>query len=242
VSEAGELLAWDSEFFGVPTGRVLGDTLDAARVSEIDDWARGRGVKLLYFRARSDDPATARVAEEAGFRLVDVRMTFEREVVGAPAPLAAGIRAYAAGDLAAVRAIARTAYVDSRFYADGRIPRERCDALYDRWTVQACDGGAARVLVAEEAGRVVGYVTCDLSRDGSGAIGLIGVDEQFRGRGIGRRLVEGAVAWAAERGQARLIVVTQGRNVGAQRLYQRCGFVTLAVELYFHKWYDPPAR
>jgi dTDP-4-amino-4,6-dideoxy-D-galactose acyltransferase len=241
VSEPGEFLAWDSEFFGVPTGRVRGDTLDAARVSQIDVWARGRRISWLYFLARSDDPATVRLAEEAGFRLVDVRMTFERDV-GVAVPPVSGIRAFAAGDMVALRMIARGAFTDTRFYADGHIPRERCDDLYDRWTVRSCEGASDRVLVAVAGGRAVGYVTCDLNRAGRGTIGLIGVAEDFRGRGIGQRLVEGAVAWAAERGLARLSVVTQGRNVGAQRLYQRCGFMTAAVELYFHKWYDPPAR
>src|SRR5206468_8063863 len=114
AGESCDLLAWDTEFFGVTIGRVRGDTLDAGRVAEIDAWAGGRGVRLLYFLARSDDPATTRVAEEAGFRLVDVRMTLERDVGGAPPPLAVGTRPYVVGDLAALRAIARTAYVDSR--------------------------------------------------------------------------------------------------------------------------------
>jgi hypothetical protein len=33
-------------------------------------------------------------------------------------------------------------------------------------------------------------------------------------------------------------VVTQGRNGAAQRLYQRCGFVTHALDLWYHKWYS----
>jgi len=32
-------------------------------------------------------------------------------------------------------------------------------------------------------------------------------------------------------------VVTQGRNYGAQRMYQRCGFVTRTTELWYHKWF-----
>jgi hypothetical protein len=31
-------------------------------------------------------------------------------------------------------------------------------------------------------------------------------------------------------------VVTQARNVPAQRLYQKCGFITRSVELWFHRW------
>jgi ribosomal protein S18 acetylase RimI-like enzyme len=33
-------------------------------------------------------------------------------------------------------------------------------------------------------------------------------------------------------------VVTQGRNVAAQRLYQRAGFVTASTQLWYHRWLD----
>jgi len=32
-------------------------------------------------------------------------------------------------------------------------------------------------------------------------------------------------------------VVTQGHNLAAQRLYQRCGFLTHSIKFYYHKWF-----
>jgi len=32
-------------------------------------------------------------------------------------------------------------------------------------------------------------------------------------------------------------VVTQGRNLAAQRLYQRNGFVTASLQLWYHRWF-----
>jgi hypothetical protein len=34
-------------------------------------------------------------------------------------------------------------------------------------------------------------------------------------------------------------IVTQGRNLSAQRVFQRAGAHVAAVELWFHKWYQP---
>jgi hypothetical protein len=34
-------------------------------------------------------------------------------------------------------------------------------------------------------------------------------------------------------------VVTQGRNSKAQRLYERCGFLTRSVQLWYHRWFMP---
>ena len=59
-----------------------------------------------------------------------------------------------------------------------------------------------------------------------------------RGRGGGSALVQGALAWFADRGVTQVLVVTQGRNVGAQRLYQKAGFLTRKVELWYHRWFD----
>lgn len=56
--------------------------------------------------------------------------------------------------------------------------------------------------------------------------------------GVGGSLVrqalrEDAAAWEARR----LGVATQGRNVQAQRLYQRCGFFTRSLGLSYHRWF-----
>jgi len=54
---------------------------------------------------------------------------------------------------------------------------------------------------------------------------------------IGEMLVRGAVAWCADAGLARSMLYTQARNVASQRLFQRLGFRTAAVDLWFHKWF-----
>jgi ribosomal protein S18 acetylase RimI-like enzyme len=138
--------------------------------------------------------------------------------------------------VARLRAIARASHGDTRFYADERFPRERCGELYDTWIRRSCEGWADAVLVVERNDAPAGYVSVH-RRDGSGSIGLIGVAEEQRGRGVGEALVRGALAWCAGEELARCTVVTQGRNVGAQRLFQRCGFRTSEVDLWFHRWF-----
>ncbi len=44
--------------------------------------------------------------------------------------------------------------------------------------------------------------------------------------------------WLSDLDFDRVNVVTQGKNIPAQRAYQRCGFITRSVELWFHKWFD----
>jgi ribosomal protein S18 acetylase RimI-like enzyme len=231
-----ELLAWDTDFWGVPIARVLQPTMGSDERARIDDWAREHGVACLYFLARGDDPSTIRVAEDGGFRLVDVRVELVRRAKGMKGP---PLRLAEPQDVEALRSIARVAHTDSRFYADPNFTDERCGDLYALWIERACAGWADAVLVAHEDGLPVGYMSCRLTGPGGrGSLDLLGVDESVRGRGIGASLVTASVAWLRGRGLRDVGLFTQGRNVGSQRLFQRLGFRTTSLGLWFHKWYD----
>jgi dTDP-4-amino-4,6-dideoxy-D-galactose acyltransferase len=233
LSEPAELLPWDSEHFGVRIARAAAGGLDPGK---LDRWCGEHAVDCVYLLADAEDRDTLAGAAAAGFAVVDVRLTFDRPAPAAPAAAAEGVRPAHADDLPALRAIARRAYTDSRFYFDRRFPRQRCDALYERWIERSVDGGADAVLVGETDRRAAGYVTCLRGDAGTGSIGLVGVAEAARGRGLGGRLVAAALGWFAGQGVERVEVVTQGRNVAAQRLYQAHGFRTRRVEVSFHRW------
>lgn len=234
-----EFLPWDSEFFGLRVGRVIRRSLDPGYLDAVRRWRREQDVACLYFLASSDDPSTVRLAEDAGFRLVDVRITFQRPLDDlSPTRERRTIRPCTAKDLDALRAVARTNHRHSRFYFDERFAPERCDDLYGRWLEESLRGFADAVWVADHDGEVAGYLTVHRRRDGTGDIGLVGVSESARGRGVGSRLLEETLRWAASEGLSRMDVVTQGRNLGAQRFYQRQGFTTRSLELWYHGWSD----
>lgn len=235
-----ERLDWDSRFFGFSVARVRGGAMTPALSEAVDAWCASEGISCLYFVARADDPCTTRTAEDAGFRLVDLRMTFEQRIRAGATDLlaAAGLRPARPEDLPVLRPIARVSYRHTRFHFDEHMPKEASDRLYEVWLDVSVGGWAEEVLVVESDGRPSGYITCHLHRERSeGSIGLVGVAESGRGRGLGRRLVEGALGWFASKGLESVSVVTQGRNVAAQRLFQQCGFLTRSIELYYHKWY-----
>jgi ribosomal protein S18 acetylase RimI-like enzyme len=86
--------------------------------------------------------------------------------------------------------------------------------------------------------KAVGYITCDIENNRRiGRISLVGVDESAARMGIGSSLVYSALNWFYKEKIPKVIVITQGRNYDAQRLYQKCGFKTISVQLWYHKWF-----
>jgi len=113
-------------------------------------------------------------------------------------------------------------------------------SLYAIWIARDYADPSTTALVARSPeNRPLGFCfTPSQGRGGGCQISLVGVDESARGQGTGQALIEGALAWAIQRGASLVSVITQGRNVRAHRLYQRTGFLSRAVELWYHKWYS----
>lgn len=228
-------LPWDSAFFGVSIARLEGDRLTAPRAEEALEWCAHQRVACLYFLADPSDPVTVRVARQYGFDFVDIRVTLERRPPLSDGVDDATIRPARPDDLEALRAIAREAHTDSRFFFDGRFPVDRCRELYATWIDRSCREAPEGVLVAVHEGRAAGYLACTVG-EGTGRIGLVGVASTARGAGLGHGLVSAALGWCAARHAQQVSVVTQGRNVPAQSLYQGHGFRTSKVELWYHRW------
>ncbi len=234
-----EFLEWDSKFFGRRIGRVNGSRLSEELVSQIEGWCGRHRIECLYFLADATDGLTVRSAQANMFRFVDVRVTMDLrvEAIGDDKSAQAKVRDAGEDDIPKLRELARDSHRDTRFYYDGNFSDSECDKLYEEWIEKSCRGWADRVLVAEERGELCGYLTCHLRNAGSGQIGLVGVSEKARGKGIGIELLSSAIQWFAKKEAENVSVVTQGRNVRAQRFYQRCGFATRSVEYWFHRWF-----
>jgi len=233
-----ERLAWDSAFFGFEIGRAATEEMTPGTARALAAWAREHGVRCLYYLCAAADARSVRCAEREGYRLADVRVVFERALPGDPIPDAppGRIRPWRPDDLPALRAIAAGTLSGTRFHQDRGFPAGRARALYEEWVTRSCDGFADAVFVVEQDGAAAGFVTCHL--DGTrGRIGLIAVDASAQGRQLGRLLIGAALRFFAQAGRASAEVATQAHNVRAQRLYQRCGFLTASVHLWYHRWF-----
>jgi dTDP-4-amino-4,6-dideoxy-D-galactose acyltransferase len=237
------LLPWDTEFWGFPVARLNPSAPDAAAMREALAWCSERGVRCLYLLADGGCPRTLALAHERGFRFVDIRVELTLPLAGpawaAAASGGARVRPAVAADLPALRRLAAVSHHDTRFFKDDRFDACRAAELYGEWiardlrrhTVFVCDAPS-------QTGEPCGYVSCE--RDGEaaeGRIGLIAVAAAHKGAGLGTALLAAAIGWFSDAQATSARVVTQGTNVAALRLYERCGFRTSGVNVWFHKWF-----
>jgi ribosomal protein S18 acetylase RimI-like enzyme len=54
-------------------------------------------------------------------------------------------------------------------------------------------------------------------------------------------MMHACVEWFRKKEISRISVVTQGRNVLANRFYQKHGFILRSAECWYHKWFTENA-
>lgn len=243
--ELCQFLEWDTEFFGRRIARVNGHRLDPSRAAAIQVWCEANAIDCLYFLAEGDDPQTIHLAEAEGFRLMEVRLIYDRSLkdwdplTRPKAPAGISTRPARPEDVPALLPIARTSYVDSRFYFDSNFPEEQWQNYYATWVTKSCSGGAPVALVAEKDGEIVGYITGQIDKENpqTGIYELTGVAHEARQAGVGHELFRAGLDEFVRLGVTYVWLATQGRNIPTQRMVQRNGFATRACQLYFHKWF-----
>lgn len=227
-------LEWDTSFFGFSVARC-----DPSSVAQLEAGlaaAQRDAVTCMYVLVEAEDQTLVhRLMREPNASCVDLRLTLSmkpRDVLRAEEPPELAHE----DDLEWLEPLAREAHVDARFFADWRFEEARARDLYATWIRRSVAGWAQRVFTVRRDGRALGYVTAHLD-EGVGRIGLVAMSPAARGLGLGTRLLRQALCWFDEQGVERVEVVTQGRNVAAQRLYQHHGLRTTRAQLWYHVWW-----
>lgn len=109
---------------------------------------------------------------------------------------------------------------------------------YGQYLISQISNPNSVVMVAEQAGSVVGYVYADIEttswRDLRGPCGFVHdvyVDESARQKGIGRDLMRAALDWIRSRGRSQVVLWTKTRNDHAQHLFAELGFRPTMTEM-----------
>jgi mycothiol synthase len=213
----------DPEFRRNGLGTILLDRILDGAEPEIAGWAHG------------DHPASRILAARAGLEAVRTLYQLRMPV---PAPGADGpatidgivIDAFRPGidDEAWVELNAR---VFSGHPEQGSITLEDLRArMAEPWF------DAGDFLVARHDGTVVAYNWLKIERpDEPGEIYVVGVDDAYAGRGLGRALMHRAFDRLRERGVTTAALYVDADNVGAVHLYRSLGFADHTVDVQYRR-------
>lgn len=118
------------------------------------------------------------------------------------------------------------------------IQVEHPETGYGRFLVSQISSPTSLVMVAEDAGTVIGYVYAGVEgtnwmelRGPCGVVHDVYVDEAARGLGAGRGLLDAAIAWIRSQGRSQVVLLTKTRNERAQRLFASLGFRPTMIEM-----------
>jgi L-amino acid N-acyltransferase len=152
------------------------------------------------------------------------------------------IREATAADLEPIRAIYNQAVAETTSTWDHQ---QRTSADHQHWFDVKQDAGFP-VLVAEDAGEVIGYASYGLFRPHAGYAWTmehsVYVRPSHQRQGIGRALLERLIPIARERGVHALVGGLSADNVGSLALHASLGFAEVArmpqVGRKFDRWLD----
>jgi dTDP-4-amino-4,6-dideoxy-D-galactose acyltransferase len=226
-----QYLVWDSDFFGYKIGELRAFSNLDNHLQE----AKNEGYKLIY--AKSQDIKTHDDYIKAGGKLVDEKITFSRSVPQIQIPQPINIKLYEQQTVSKnLLDLAIQSGIYSRFKLDTNFKNHEFEKLYTAWIENSVKKQIAEyVIISEIQGKIVGLLTLGIKNDRAD-IGILSVDERFRGHGIATQLMNKAFLESEKLLQTRIQVVTQKANKQACSFYKKLGFEIEKTENIYHFW------
>jgi N-acetylglutamate synthase-like GNAT family acetyltransferase len=194
-------------------------------LAELEKSAAELGYEWLYLDTTDEMHSAQRLYQRSGYQACErynenpQASIFLRK----PLPAALQLREFKTGDEAAFCEL-NEAWIHKYFQLEEK----------DRQTLRQPEkyilSQGGHIFIAERGGRAVGCCALIRMPDGAFELSKMGVAEEERGRGIGRRLLEYVVAEARRSGVKRLYLETNKKLANAIHLYESIGFVHLPPE------------
>jgi dTDP-4-amino-4,6-dideoxy-D-galactose acyltransferase len=233
-----EFLEFDTRIFGFKVAKILPSKIKPIELQNILEALRLEEVKLVYWASDEKDENIQKAAAMSGV-LADRKVTYFMTVEQAQNNLKqdSHITEYChTKPNNELLALAFTVGENSRFKTDKRISEAVRKNIYGNWMENSTNHKIANhVLVYSKDNVIAGMITLG-EKNNRGDIGLLAVNKDYQGLGIGSSLVFAAQKQFIKKGYKNLQVVTQIQNTSACRLYERCGYVEEKVENFYHFW------
>ena len=236
AADLGRLLGMDAGYLS----RLVGGLESEGLVERAADADHGRRLVLRLTAAGRDEFARMNAASAAEVEaliaglgdagraeLAGAMARVEALLGGTPTPRAFVLRDPEPGDLGVVITAQARLYT-AEYGWDGTFEGMLADIVAA--FIRSADRADQRCWIAEADGRIVGSVMVVRGDETTAQLRMLYVDAAARGMGLGRRLVDEAIRFAAARHYGRMILWTNDILVSARRIYEAAGFHLVAEE------------
>jgi RimJ/RimL family protein N-acetyltransferase len=235
------VVPWDTEIFGFPVAQI--DRLAITDDRCVDDamrkllsWLDSRSVRMASCRLDSRALRESMLLEQHGFRFVEIVYSPKLAPLRIIADTDDGlvIERATGADLAAIEAIAGSAFETGRYRLDWRIDPAASDRRYRAWVRNSFADSRQEVLKATVAGALAGFFIVEVRSDGSVYWHLTAIAPSMQGKGLGKRLWASMVRRHHEAGLTRIETTISAHNPPVMNIYAALGFRFGAARATFH--------
>ncbi|MDD2984922.1 GNAT family N-acetyltransferase [Flavobacterium sp.] len=218
-------LDWDSDFFGIEVGELFTNSTNFVVNSDFD---------LIY--VKSDIKTDVEITSfEKSF--TENKVVYQKDLV------------LVNDSNSAIKEISEIEYSieelyelafesgkHSRFKLDYKIEKHKFFELYELWVVNSLNKKFAdEVLIYKEDSKIIGFVSYKIT-DTFATIGLIAVNLNHQGKGIGKGLIHQVENKLIQKNIFELRIPTQESNVQACFFYEKLGYEKFQITIINHFW------
>lgn len=229
-----ERLDWDSTFFNYNVGRIIVNENQSINLSEF--LLDSKKYKLVYIFSKLS-------LHNELFKLVDEKVVLHQELSSNSCDLPSDFFTIKSFDKLIhnrqeLEKLALESGIYSRFNIDKNFKSGEYNKLYLKWIALSIEEKLAFdiIIATDKNETIVGFVTLNKKSENLVDIGLVAVSDGFRGKGIGKSLMNYALNKSFELGYKEIQVVTQITNINAMKLYESVGFNIKEKTFVYHYW------
>lgn len=238
---AVRFLDWDTEYFGVQSGKV---TLKKS-IADYPKDILGKCIKQFQFtnitNMNNDAYNNKHIGENTSAFLVDTNVQYEKinRKFDPEAMKKKNIRSIIKNrreyDQDIVD-IASSAFVYSRFINDPNIQRDAAYKLYSKWVINAFGKDNKYFISSYNNEQCIAFLLFSIENDNSIRIELLAVIDQFRKQQIGQGIIKTLEKFAIANGNPLIKVGTQLDNILSNNFYPKQGFNFVSSHSIYHYW------
>ena len=195
-----------------------------------------KGKKFIWSKVSVNDIKRLVCLENLGFYVVDTNVNFILSE-NINTPKTSNLRFAKQSDEKQVRALAKNAFKQSRFYKDTKIKNKIASKIKEEWAGNFFIGRRGSwMVVVEENSKIVGFLQLLKKNINTIVIDLIAVDKKKRRNGLAKKMISYAYRNCLKK-NVKIEVGTQIANISSIQFYSKLNFhmYSASYVLHMHK-------